>query len=313
MIATRLLKKQLDLLAGDRPTRNMKGCVNRGQVKYPCTVCKDICPKGVYSGSMGQNADFAVCINCNLCVSACPARCIAPSMQNAVAYLNLLNLPDEQIVISANGEFEKAHLQVPSLAVLPWEYLACLAFDHQIILLVGNQTPEETKLLENTLVRLAFFFGVERYKQRFMLTTSAQNVPPILIDRRDIFRKAKEAMKRRVAPLASGNGKVDGLLYRSLLAERMEQDASGNSFGFPAPMVTQECMGCGVCGILCPQKAIRVLKEENEFSIVWDPLRCNGCELCTKTCIHSAISGMGAAHLSSMALVRLICKETQED
>lgn len=312
MIASRLLKKQLNLLAGDRPTRNMKGCINRAQVKHPCTACKDICPKGVYSGNMGQNADFSACINCNLCVSACPARCIAPSMQNAVAYLHLLDLPDEQIVISANGEFEKSHLQVPSLAVLPWEYLACLGFEHQVILLMGGQTQEETKLLENTLVRLAFFFGMETYQQHFRLTASAQDISPLLIDRRDIFRKAKEAMKRKVAPLASGDGTVDGLLYRSLLAERMKQDTSGKNFGFPVPMVTQACTGCGVCGILCPQKAIYVRKEKKQFSIVWDPLRCNGCELCTKTCIHGAISGMGAVHLSSMAQVRLLHKGTKE-
>ncbi len=312
MIASRLLKKQLNLLAGDRPTRNMKGCINRAQVKHPCTVCKDICPKGVYSGNMGQNADFSACINCNLCVSACPARCIAPSMQNAVAYLHLLDLQDEQIVISANGEFEKSHLQVPSLAVLPWEYLACLGFEHQVILLMGSQTQEETELLENALVRLAFFFGMETYQQHFRLTASAQDIPPLLIDRRDIFRKAKEAMKRRVAPLASGDGTVDGLLYRSLLAERMKQDTSGKSFGFPVPMVTQACTGCGVCGILCPQKAIRVQNEKNQFSIVLDTLRCNGCELCTKICIHSAIPGMGAAYLNSMAQARLLHKETKE-
>ena len=313
MIAGTLLKKQLSLLASDHPTRNTKGCVNRGQVKHPCTACRDICPQKVYSGPLGQTADFSACINCNLCISACPARCIAPSMQNAVAYLRLLELPDRQIVISANGAGEKAHLQVPSLAALPWEYLACLGFDRQVVLLLGSQTPEETALLEATLVRLAFFFGKEFYQEHFVLAGSADAIPPLLVDRREIFQRAREGMKRRIAPLVSTQKQVDGLLYRDLLAQRMQQAAPGKTFGFVLPMVQPNCTSCTVCEMLCPQKAIRVKKEENGFSVVLDVLRCNGCGLCAKTCIHKAISGMGAAQLESMAPVRLLHREQQNN
>ena len=295
------LKQQLELLADDHPARKMTACINQGQVKFPCSACEDICPQQVYSGTMGQNADFSACVNCNLCVSACPARCIAPSALNVSAYLRTLRLPQAQIVVSAQGG---GHLNVPTLAALPWEFLALLGMKKRVVLLMGRQTQEETELLKKTLTRLVVFFGSEGYRERFVLAASMKDVPQV--DRRALIQMAGDTIKSRLFPLQLGED--GGLMYRGLLHQQMRD----GKFGFPVPIVEASCTGCGVCAMLCPQKAIRIKKDNGGFSVILDPLRCNGCGLCEKTCIERAISEMGVVCLEDMTPVRLFRKEKAE-
>lgn len=296
-----LLKHQLDLLADDHPARKMTACINQGQVKFPCRVCEEICPHQVYSGGMGQNADFSACVNCNLCVSACPARCIAPSALNASNYLRMLRLPEAQIVVSAQ---DGGHLNVPTLAALPWEFLALLGMKRRVVLLMGSQTETETELLKKTLARLVIFFGSEGYRERFVLASSMRDVPQV--DRRALIQMAGDTVKSRLFPLQVGE--EGGLMYRELLHQQMQ----GGKFGFPVPNIESACTGCGVCTMLCPQKAIQIRKDTEGFSVILDPMRCNGCGLCQKTCIERAISEMGVVRLVDMTPVRLFRKEKAE-
>ena len=310
MIVERLVKKQLERLAEDHPTRQLKHCVNQGQVKYPCRACAEICPQGVYTGAMGEKTDFSVCINCNLCVSTCPARCLAPSALNAAAYLRTLQMPDKCIVISGSGD-AGAHLQVASLAALPWEFLACLAWDHKVLLLTGPLQEAEKKLLGKTLARLILFFGQETYADRFTLAPSGTEIPAVQLDRRALFHRAGRELQSRLLPSQWGQEEIDGLLYRRLLADKMQSAQDDRVYGFPMPRVEASCTGCTVCQMLCPQKAIQIQQEPNGFSVVLDPLHCNGCGLCTKTCIHQAISGMATAQRHTMAPVRLFRTENE--
>ena len=305
MIASALFKKQLELLAFDHPTRTMTACVNQGQVKFPCHACEDICPEGVYTGGMGENADFSGCINCGLCVSACPSRCIAPSALHASKLLRVLNLAEEQVILSEQEEGE-AHLRVASLAALPWEYLALLAMKKQVVLLLGQERPEEAALLRENLARLMVFFGKESWKERFVLAASAKKIPPPPMDRRGLFKMAGQELKGRAAPMTVGEDGVDGRLLRTLLHREMA--GTPEKYGFPGPAIGEDCTGCGVCHVLCPQKAIRVRKTERGFDLILAPLGCNACGLCEKICIQGAISGFSVVGLQDLTPVRIFSR-----
>ena len=298
MIAGLLLRQQLEQLAADHPLRNMAGCIHRGQVKNPCNACRDICPAGVYSGKLSRDADFSACINCGLCVSACPARCIAPSAQNAAAYLRVLELDEDQLILSERDTGPAAHLQVPALAGLPWEYLALLGMEHRVVLLEKTSTPADQKALwEKTLVRLVLFFGTEGYQSRFTRCTGQDTGPAATMDRRQLFTRTRQRLQSSVMPKIS----ADGLVFRALLDEKMRRHPG--RYGFPLPMPGAGCTGCGVCALLCPQKALTVTKNQQGFAVTVQPLLCNGCGLCQKACIERAIPSMGVARLTGMGPV----------
>jgi len=47
-----------------------------------------------------------------------------------------------------------------------------------------------------------------------------------------------------------------------------------------------KCAGCGVCTSVCPQKAIKISKDQKAEI---DPKKCNGCGECLKVCPFSVI------------------------
>ena len=64
------------LLFGHHPVIDSKQCINTIQQRYPCSKCQEICPTGVFRR---DQPDWDRCIGCDLCVSACPSRCITLS------------------------------------------------------------------------------------------------------------------------------------------------------------------------------------------------------------------------------------------
>lgn len=290
-------------LAENHPTKDYEHCLNCHQVKYKCTICADVCPAHVYSGPGSRKADFTDCMNCNLCVTACPARCIASSSMNVSAYLKVLKAPEKTIYIASKPYEGTAHLRVDYFAALSWEYLACIGLRKKAVFLTDNLpelTPQAEKVWHKTLASLQYFFGKEEFHKRFLFLGQPEKEEGLEISRRELFQKANEELKSRISSFVPSESMMDGLLYRYLLKSILEEEHFLNSFGWVIPMISSKCRGCGVCTNLCPQGAISVKKEQGQFQIFFYPFRCNHCGLCSKTCIHHAIDGFGLAQISSL-------------
>ena len=291
-------------LAESHPSKDFEHCINRRQRKHRCTACADICPEEVYSGAGCKEADFLRCVNCNLCVAACPTRCIASSAANAASYLKVLKAPEDWVRIASRQYGGDAHLKVDLFAVLPWEYLACISLRKKVVFLIKD-LPEGTlqadALWQGTLERLVLFWGKERFHERFQFTAQPGEGEEVsqAIGRRELFRKADEGLRSKLAAYVPSESMLDGSLYRRLLKELLGEGQYG-SFGWRVPMIDPGCRGCGVCEKLCPQGALRVKKEGGHFQVLLDPCRCDGCGLCVKTCIHHVISGFGVARISRL-------------
>ncbi len=303
------------VLAENHPTKDYEHCLNRRQVKHKCTVCRDICPRNVYSGVGSRNADFTDCRNCNLCVAACPARCIASSALNVSAYLKLLKVPEESVYIAVRDYEGDAHLRVDDFAALSWEYLACLALRKNVVFLTAGQPVGESgaqEVWQETLVRLVLFFGKEEYGRRFSFSSQLDYTNDQKIGRRDLFRKANEELRSKASSFLPSESRMDGLLYRYLLKRIIGEADASRSFGWILPMISPECRGCNVCGKLCPQQAIVVRRQEEHFQVVFFPFRCNKCGLCQKTCIHHAIPDFGLIHVGDLRPMILFDSQMDE-
>ncbi|MBN1355622.1 4Fe-4S binding protein [bacterium] len=52
--------------------------------------------------------------------------------------------------------------------------------------------------------------------------------------------------------------------------------------------IKSECIVCGICEMICPEKAIIEDEEENIFRII--PTRCNSCGKCAEVCPVDAVT-----------------------
>lgn len=302
------------MLAEDHPTIDFEHCINGQQVKHRCRTCADICSEKVYSGNGSQRADFTKCVNCNLCITACPTRCIASSGRNASKYLKLLKLPEETIYIAHDQYEGDAHLRAEYFASLPWEYLAYLGLRKKVVFLTAcprEQPPQVEAVWQETLTRLRLFFGKDEFDKRYVFSEEVNYVDDQEINRRELLKKVSTGVKSWISSFAPSEVMMDGLLYRYLLKETIAEDSPIETFGWSIPIVSSKCKGCGVCTRICPQNAISVRKEDGLFLVVFYPIRCNQCGLCRKTCIHHAIEGFGSIRIDNLKPMILLKKYSE--
>ncbi|SJZ89434.1 4Fe-4S dicluster domain-containing protein [Selenihalanaerobacter shriftii] len=50
-----------------------------------------------------------------------------------------------------------------------------------------------------------------------------------------------------------------------------------------------ECDFCGICAKLCPNSALKIIKEEEKKEVLFNPALCTGCKLCQDVCTLDAI------------------------
>ncbi|RLE73537.1 MAG: hypothetical protein DRZ80_06295 [Thermoprotei archaeon] len=44
------------------------------------------------------------------------------------------------------------------------------------------------------------------------------------------------------------------------------------------------CIGCGLCELVCPTKAIKLVRQNKKYVIMIDEKKCTGCLICNNLC-----------------------------
>ena len=314
-----------------------ENCINRRQRRYACTVCSDVCPKGVFSLSTGERMKWDRCIDCGLCAAACPSRCFLPSPSSQRSYTEDLDLSGPLTLVCREEE-EHGALRVRCLAAVPWELLALIAMQTELVLYVGRCAgcahPEWAGRVREQLALVRDFLGEDRWSRqvhvltegRFEASEVAEEEEEKTLTRREIFsgvkrRMAKGLYKAAAARLsllaeeeASNPMQYRRALARAVLAEQKRARAAAEGlkapdYGVQLPRFTADCYGCGICEKLCPQKAIEIGPEKDGKRLIYlTPWKCTGCSLCMHVCPHSGISGLHSLRvpgLTQLALVRV--------
>lgn len=282
------------LLFGHHPVIDSKQCINTIQQRYPCSKCQEICPTGVFRR---DQPDWDRCIGCDLCVSACPSRCITLSEDRLRKQLALVKSHQDTVSVSCMQSDSPADLKVGCLYALDWEYLSLLALFHHIILVFeGCDTCNFLQGSGNffsQMTRAESFLGKERFRSAFTITKDPADAQAAGYSRRDLLRLAAESSGQKAAVFLSGKDeKSHAGFWRSLLV-RAAGAAGAGTLCFGYPVFSENCTACGICEKICPSGAIYRVPDETEktlFHMAVFPSKCSECGLCEKICPSGAVS-----------------------
>lgn len=320
-----------------RPIFTSSNCINRRQRKVQCNVCRELCPEKVFSSDPKIPIAWDKCKNCGLCVSACPSRCFAPDAQLQKAYTHNLDL-EHPVSFSCYNETQLCDRTVECLAGIPWELLATLSLFTDVVLYIGacDNCGDETRLctLRDNLQKLRAFLGDELFVRRVHLLREGsferEAAEEKLKSRRDIFSDLKNSVMKSTVnfvasrlPFLDEDADTDGLQYRQMLSKTVLQVRAGAKkavdagvsgakmpvYALNLPVFTTKCYGCGICEIICPQKALEIGALENGKRLIYiTPWKCTGCGLCVSACPSHGIKELAeinVPYLERLPLVRI--------
>ncbi|MBR5474929.1 MAG: 4Fe-4S dicluster domain-containing protein [Lachnospiraceae bacterium] len=313
-----------NLIDAKHPTFNSLRCVNRKQKRQPCTICKDICPNDVFQQRRGEPPVWNRCVNCNLCVAACPSRCLTPSGETLEKYLE--GYDNSGVVrLGCRKEEEFCKIKESCVGAIPWEFIAYLALRMKVEIYVRNCTgcPNETGLamLQDNLVHVLNFLGERLFEKNVLVIQEDADLPAKeekTVSRTELLGMLKQNMSKaalKLVPRLEEND-FDGMLYRRLLAnhvQKIHDDLADQglkaSFGVLLPKYNANCFACGTCGRLCPQDAISYTEEKDgKRGIIITPWKCTGCGICNVVCRESGMDGLTyikVPHMQSLLLTRV--------
>lgn len=280
----------------DHPRIETGHCLALKLPKDPCTVCSDICPSG--SITAPRKIDWTICLDCNLCASACPSRCIRSSADLMSRFVGAIDTGANEVTFGCEANGGAALLRPYCLGSIPWEVWAAVALDHHILCDITKckecvEREGRAQLLA-TLEQTARFLGKKVFTERIHLDTQLEDGSGL--SRREAFSFARVVASNVAenALVKDQNTPVDGMFFRKYLKERVtsrERD-DPRKYGLMGLSLTDTCWACNVCKNACPSRAITIEHDEEarEYYVVVDPMLCTGCMLCKTVCRDNGIA-----------------------
>ena len=295
-IVGRLTKQ---LVEEAHPTVDSSCCINEIQQKKHCGLCKVSCH--VSALDKITSPDFTHCDDCGICVAHCPAQVFTNSPSLTQKLITLVENTNQTITLSCHHSQKEADCKLSCLAAYPWEVLASLVVNNNLISFVPGECdscPHKTQMLlfERSLSQLKSFLGEEAYKTIF-----SENQKPQLQSRREAFSSLLRQGGRSALNLLPEElrSSPDKNLWRKVLLHSLaSQNPSKHTAHWITPIIQEDCKACGICEKLCPNKALRiVLGEDKEFYLTHFSWKCQGCGLCAAACPWKCITEFGRVAL----------------
>ena len=236
-------------------------CLNTIQRRTPCEICSDVCPKGLEIHKKKPN--WHGCINCNLCVSACPTQAIHESSTNLSTVMSIMDAPGDYAILACDRFEGNADLRLACISSLPWEVLATLALSRRIVLRTKPckdcPDPESVERLKGIIKHLREFFGPEGFKERFHTVPPKDGHASWGASKRQAFSSAFNTVKTGADRILSKDAPKMSH-YRAVLLDVLsampEEDRP--ELTWRTLEEDGDCRACEICSKICPHEAIEI-------------------------------------------------------
>ena len=246
-----------------------------------CSRCQEICPQQAIHNRV---IDDKKCDNCGLCTAVCPTGAIQSTVDYDTALTAVKNLSPQVLMC------QKISPQaMPCLGALNRRLLWALAEKQTLSIDTSRcQTcnPEVADWLAAEIAACNTAL-LEANKTPIQLVHVKGPAPKPQVARRSFFRSLFHAASETAAELAAAQTNRQYAFDPVIWLTR--QNTSPNRL-FPRLTLAPNCTACGLCHILCPEKALAVCQEENQPKLTFNPLKCTACGLCLNNCPQAALT-----------------------
>lgn len=271
-------------------------CVHALLAQASCALCAGACPRGALSlDDDALGFDAVACDGCGLCVASCPQQAIALPVEEAAGPLR----EAERLYLAEAGWDAEARAAAgPSLNELGWEALLGLhAAGVRALLLPAppeDRPPEEYVPAQGAREPPLW--------QRVNALLESRGLPPLTVRRvaraqwlagaqaalaaRDVAPRRRAFLRRLVEPV------VEELATPAAppLAALPEPPGAEPAVYPAVPLIDPlRCEGCDACTRVCPTGALVLDPEPSTPRYVLDPARCTGCGMCVDVCAPRAL------------------------
>jgi len=99
----------------------------------------------------------------------------------------------------------------------------------------------------------------------------------------------KQSFKHTIANRAQKPVSSPGTEFAGITKNNQKNYAKTGQWRVSKPLVTEKCVGCGICAQNCPEAVIEMKVASGKKRAMIDYNYCKGCGLCSEVCALKAI------------------------
>lgn len=280
-----------------RPALDQNRCINTKQHRVHCSTCEDTCPYHVLDDITAP--DFTQCVDCVICVSACPAAALSYSAPKINYLLECTKKDANTLRLGCHLSAEYTDISLPCLASFPTEFFIILNLQGiRIEFVAGNCSECEYCSQMNVFQKNAHLSAAFLNKDVPELTHINESFTPIGHSRREAFSLMLKKSKGFLSDLANTlpQDLPLGDFWKALLIKQL-QKSNIPTARWLAPVI-ENCHACDVCIKLCPNQALSLDASSDEKRMVHYGWKCRGCNLCKSICPWKCITSFNLVEVT---------------
>ena len=247
-----------------------------------CNRCQAICPQGAITN---REVDAEKCDNCGLCTAVCPTGAIQSDTDYDTALTAAQKLAPQVLMcrkVSPAG--------MSCLGALNRRLLWALAEKQELAIDTSRCAacrPAVAGWLEQEIAACNAAL-TEAEKPTIRLVHVKDSAPaPKPVARRSFFQSLFHAAADTATEIAAAQTERHYAFDPVIWLARQNTAACGL---FPGLEMTAHCTACGLCAMLCPEKALALGEAETGRKLTFQPVKCTACGLCRNNCPQNALN-----------------------
>ena len=245
-----------------------------------CSRCETICP---HQAIHNRQINAEECDNCGLCTAICPTGAIHSDTDYDNALTAVQNLEPQVLMCQ-----KVSPGSMPCLGALNRRLLWALASQKPLAIDTSRCTscnPAVAKWLEQEIAACNESLQEADKAPLKLVRVKAAPAPVPSVPRRSFFRSLFTAAKEGATEIAAAQVEhryaFDPVIWLAKQAPPIDPAAI-----FPSLTLKAPCNSCGLCTMLCPEKALTLTRasEQGSACLQVSPIKCTACGLCTGNC-----------------------------